>query len=134
MLFVNLGNHPVLVLSSETQTVKFGPTGREKLALVGEVSSNLSLPAYAGPLPTVETLPGEVKVIANIAIHYPGAKILHNLPQPQEGVIYVSSRMVVDAAKEVGRTDVVCPGPLAFAEPFEEGGRGTVVGCLGLVG
>jgi hypothetical protein len=132
-MFVNLSNHPINILPSDTQTMTFGSKDREKLALVGETYS-VTFPKHEGPLPKVDTLPGEVKVVDNIAIHYPGGKVLHNLPAPQEGVIYISSRQVVDAAKELGRTDVVCPGPLVFEKPFEEGGRGTILGCLGLMG
>jgi hypothetical protein len=132
-MFVNLSNHSIDILSSDTQTTTFGSKDREKLALVGEASS-VTFPKYEGSVPKVVYQSGVVKVINKIAVHYPGGKVVHNLPKPPEGVIYISSKQVVDAAKELGRTDVVCPGPLVFAEPFEEGGRGTVVGCLGLMG
>ena len=35
---------------------------------------------------------------------------IENLPEPEEGTIYIVSAMVLAAAKEKGRTDVVHPG------------------------
>lgn len=34
---------------------------------------------------------------------------IENLPEPEEGTIYIVSAMVLAAAKEKGRTDVVAP-------------------------
>ena len=49
---------------------------------------------------------------------------LKDLPEPQDGVMYIVSRIVLDAAK--GRTDLRAPGAL------KRGPDGQPVGCDGL--
>ena len=49
-----------------------------------------------------------------------------DLPEPEEGVIYVTSMLV--AARAEGRTDLVSPGRQIRNE------AGQVIGCLGLQG
>ena len=49
-----------------------------------------------------------------------------DLPEPVEGVTYVVSAMVARAAAELGRTDVVMPGPSIRDEYYR------VVACHGL--
>lgn len=41
---------------------------------------------------------------------------LVDLPEPKEGVIYIASLLVAQAAVKVGRRDVVSPGPLLRGE------------------
>ena len=48
---------------------------------------------------------------------------VENLPEPQEGTVYIVSRLVATAAN---RADVLCPGAAVRDE------QGRVIGCVGL--
>ena len=50
-----------------------------------------------------------------------------NLPEPEEGVIYIVSMKVARAAKELGRTDCVAPSKRVRDE------YGNRLGCLGFL-
>jgi hypothetical protein len=131
MPFINLSDHPTVVLDPNTP-VKTFDGGRSKYA-DDTPQIVLELPSYKGALPNVDALSGNTVVIDGVSIEYPDSTVINNLPEPKEGIIYISSEIVVNAAKTLGRTDVVYPGPLVFKEPFEKG-FGTIVGCLGLRG
>lgn len=64
----------------------------------------------------------EVDVVENFAITETRFGEVQGLPEPQEDVLFVVSRMVYDAAK---RHDLVCPGPLVRDTD------GKVIGCQG---
>lgn len=53
-----------------------------------------------------------------------------NLPAPKEGVIYIVSAMVLTAAKEMGRKDVVAP---ATGHPLCKRENGFIVSVPGFV-
>lgn len=51
---------------------------------------------------------------------------IQHLPEPEDGVVYVASRIVATAASEQGRTDVLCPDE-TVRDP-----EGRIVGCRSL--
>ena len=55
---------------------------------------------------------------------------IENLPEPEEGTIYIVSAMVLAAAKEKGRTDVVAP---ATGHPDCKRENGFIVSVPGFV-
>jgi hypothetical protein len=51
---------------------------------------------------------------------------IEGLPEPQEGVYYVVSRLVAAAAAKIGRVDCLAPGALVR----DKSNPGTILGCL----
>lgn len=70
------------------------------------------------PLDTVQNL--DVPVVRGVFGDIVG------LPEPTEGVVYVTSQIVAKAAKEKGRTDVYYP------EELVRDSEGRALGCLAL--
>lgn len=67
-----------------------------------------------------------VKTIAGVPVFHQIFGEIEGLPGKKEGVIYIVSRIVADAAKAVGRTDVLCP-----ASTIKDT-EGHIIGCKGL--
>lgn len=110
---VNLTPHVVRILSRYGQQVELPPA---------------SSPARCRQenLPVVRTFG---------SLRYKGLEIDHTvaefgeiagLPDPVEGTVYVVSAIVAEAAKKLGRQDVVMPGPAVRNQ------AGQVIACKGL--
>ena len=56
-----------------------------------------------------------------------GMEQIIDLPEPEEGTMFVASALVAQEAVNAGRVDVLCPGTLVRDD------KGVVVGCGGLV-
>lgn len=81
-----------------------------------------------------ETLPALVVTTGWGAANYhevpivvKGMEQIIDLPQPEDGVVYVASALVAKEAVNAGRVDVLCPGTLVRDD------KGVVIGCNGLV-
>lgn len=102
MEIINLTPHSINIMLGE-ESIILPPSG--KVARCKEVSQQVG--TLENKVPIVKKVFGEV----------------YDLPDPQEGVIYVVSALVAQAAK---RNDVLCPGdPVRDAE-------GKIVGCQSL--
>jgi hypothetical protein len=66
---------------------------------------------------------GEIDSIAVESVTYGE---IEGLPEPQEGVYYVVSRLVAAAAAKIGRVDCLAPGALVR----DKSNPGTILGCL----
>lgn len=65
-------------------------------------------------------------VVSVPKLQNPGAKLGDNFPQPQDGVMYFTSRPAAMAAWAEGRTDVCCPGTPVRNEVGQQ------IGCIGV--
>lgn len=67
-----------------------------------------------------------VKMIDGVPVYRQIFGDIEGLPGEKDGVIYIVSRIVADAAKSFGRTDVLCP-----ASTIKDA-DGHIIGCKGL--
>lgn len=103
MRIVNLTPHALCIHTGEV-VHRIEPSGTVARCL-NDIAEIGKVPGTDIPLTTEE--PGQVI----------------NIPPPQEGVVYVASRLV---AIEVDRRDVLAPGPLI------RNAQGQPIGCRGL--
>jgi hypothetical protein len=66
---------------------------------------------------------GEIDGIAIESVIYGE---IEGLPEPQEGVFYIVSGLVANAATKIGRVDCLAPGALVR----DKSNPGTILGCL----
>jgi hypothetical protein len=66
---------------------------------------------------------GEIDGIAIESVTYGE---IEGLPEPQEGVFYIVSGLVANAAAKIGRVDCLAPGALVR----DKSNPGTILGCL----
>lgn len=96
MKFVNLTPHALRIRRNKTNTAtEVDPTDRvlQPAAMPARISSKTVNMGDIDGVPLVKTELGEIE----------------NLPEPQEGVIYIASMLVVQKAASMGRTDVLGP-------------------------
>lgn len=105
--FLNLTPHPLNI---------FNETGALVLRL--DPAPNMRTPRVVQLDRTVGDLDG-------IPLYRSEFGTVSNLPPPQEGVVYIVSRMVRQAVPPT-RTDIVCPGGALRDE------RGNIIGARGL--
>lgn len=91
----------------------------------GEDGNLVTIPV-SGIVARLETLPAEMSVVAGIKIQKSAFGDLLDLPGKQDGVLFVGSMAVAQAAAKIGRADVVSPGMLI------RDATGQPVGCDGL--
>jgi hypothetical protein len=80
----------------------------------------------SGTVARVATSPEVVAEVDGVAITSTTFGEVYDLPEPQEGTIFVGSLLVAQAAVKAGRTDVLAPGAIIRDE------EGRPVGCDGL--
>jgi len=85
----------------------------------------LELPP-SGELARCATTDTVVATIDGVEIHAVELGDLQGLPDPQPGVHYVTSLIAAQAARRLGRDDVLVPGPAV------RDADGRIVGCHGL--
>jgi hypothetical protein len=117
MKIVNLTPHVLNIVCKRT-TLAIEPSG--KIARLKEKVLK-TLPPVIVTTGWGEANHHEIDVIAK------SMEQIIDLPQPEDGVIYVASALVAAEAANAGRVDVLCPGTLVRDD------KGVVVGCLGLV-
>lgn len=101
MQLINLTAHPIHIANEDGRIIRtIEPSG-----IVARVAVEQTIIGEVDGIPVVETRWGAVE----------------GLPEPQKDVVYVTSTIVLQAAKAAGRTDVVSPdtGPTAVRD--EEG-------------
>lgn len=99
---VNLTPHNLTIHNGEGESTTIAPSG-----IVARVAATKSQTGCIDGIPMFKTSFGEIQ----------------DLPETQEGVIYITSLLVAQAAK---RADVFSPGELLRDE------AGQPIGCLGL--
>lgn len=102
MKLINLTPHKLTVNNGEGEVTEIAPSG-----IVARVAATKNETGCIDGIPVFKTTFGEIQ----------------DLPEAQEGVIYVASLLVAQAAK---RADVFSPGELLRNE------QGQPIGCLGL--
>ena len=113
MQLVNLSKHPHVRLSSNTPYKEVSTVnGRTKKVFDGDNMEEWvveTLPAWEGPLPSLQMSEekAEVTLSNGMRVTYiEGQKLVNLPPEAKEGVMYIVPFAI---AKEVRRTDVVCP-------------------------
>lgn len=102
MNILNLTPHNLTIHNGEGESTTIAPSG-----IVARVAAEKENTGCIDGIPVFKTAFGEIQ----------------DLPEAQEGVIYVASLLVAQAAK---RADVFSPGELLRNE------QGQPIGCLGL--
>lgn len=106
--FVNCTPHAVNIKCEDGSTLTVNPSGNS--ARVAEIIKPVSIPGVEN-----------IKVVKTT---FDTSKI-YELPEPKEGVLYIVSRITLDALNGI-RNDLVSPGKLLRDE------NGNIVGCDGL--
>jgi len=89
MKIVNLTQHAIAVADENGNIIRtIEPSG-----MVARVAITQTVVGDVDGIPLVETVFGEVE----------------GLPDPEPGVVYITSTLVMQAARKAGRTDVVSP-------------------------
>jgi hypothetical protein len=121
MLFKNLTTHKVNIHTENGRIIEVSPSGEE-----ARVSIHRKVVDRLGPHSLDECPDAEVSGLCTCSIavgtDVPGEVV--GLPEPQEGVVYITSTLVRLAVP--GRKDVMSPGPLV------KDMEGNPIGCLGL--
>jgi hypothetical protein len=117
MKLVNLTAHVLNIVCKGT-TLSVEPSG--KIARLTEKVVE-TLPPIVSTTGWGEANRHEIEVVVK------AMEQIIDLPQPEDGVIYVASAHVAQEAVNAGRVDVLSPGTLV------RDGKGVVCGCNGLV-
>ncbi len=96
-MLVNVTQHPIVIKLDSGQDVVLQPSG-----INARVTAEQTVVAEVDGVPIVATRFSEIR----------------DLPEPKEGVFYVASTLVAQAAARIGRSDVVSPdtGPTAIRD------------------
>ena len=139
--FVALTSHPVVILDDDTPTKETEIRGRKSLVFDGKNPEDYILGTIEPsglPVPNVKILDGgtrefvvktngfEVTVIQSLGQE----KVIEDLPEPIDGVFYVTSSFTADVAVSQGRTDVLAPRQLVLI--LNEDGSTTILGTIKL--
>lgn len=138
---ISLNIHPTVILSPNTPVKEISTGGRVLYVFIGDdiedyivlklESTTLPVPRVGNTMPTQEVITTlvngkEVEISVNVSS---GTEV-SDLPDPQEGTIFISSYPTASAAK---RDDIWNPGPLVYKTFNEEKGQGDqILGALGL--
>lgn len=101
---VNLTPHILNIFRADGSEVKLVPEGLARVSSTRE----------------------HVRTVDGIAIYRTSFGEVEGLPEPQEGVFFITSLVVKQAARKLGRWDVLSPGDLIRDE------AGQPIGCDGL--
>lgn len=95
MKLVNVTQHEIVIRTGEDEYIVLPPSGQ-----VARLAVDQAVTGYVNGIPVAVTVFGN----------------LTGLPDPEDGVIYVASTMVAQAASYAGRDDVLSPdtGPTAI--------------------
>lgn len=102
MRFVNLTSHDIVIFLGDGTTCTVLPSG-----IVARTTMESEVVAIVNGVQITKDKYGEV----------------FDLPEPQDGVLYIASHIVCKAAH---RSDVICPGAKIFDKDKNE------IGCRGL--
>ena len=138
----SLNVHPTQILGLNTPVeIISNPAGRDVFVFKGENIEDyilIQFPKSEAPTPQVgSTEPQEETLVVQGGVQIPvqvssGTQI-SNLPEKEEGVVWVTSYPTAKAAAEIGRSDFVNAGPIVYKSYDPETGRGsTILGCLGV--
>ena len=140
---ISLNGHPTTILQPDCPVSNQSIKGRESLILGCSLEeaedyvvlrlpkTALAIPKVAPAAPPAEELVTVEGAAAPITVKVqPSAQGIENLPEPQEGVVYLTSYVTAKAAREAGRTDFWSSGPSVML--LSEDGSTTIFGCLGV--
>lgn len=144
MKIISLNGHPTTILRADCPVSNQSVGGREHLILACplEQAENyviLRLDQTTMPIPKVAPFapPEEELVEIEGAVEavtvkvQPSTQGIQYLPEPQEGVVYLTSYVTAKAARELGRKDFWSSGPsVMLLSP--DGKTTTIFGCLGV--
>ena len=138
----SLNAHATQILSTNTPVItNINPAGREVLVFDGDNISQFVLLELEGtslPVPKVDTTEPaqellEIEGGVQIPVQVSSGTVISNLPEVEEGIMFMTSYPTAKAAAELGRYDFVNAGPTVFADYDEVAGRGiNILGCLGV--
>ncbi len=114
MKLVNLTPHPITLRREDGTDVTIPPSGTVARC---QATPGRLVTADGVPVPVAEpTTLGDVE----------------NLPEPQDGVVYITSMLVAQKAASMGRTDVLSPGTGPADNPVRDE-QGRIVAVTRLV-
>lgn len=121
MTLVNATPHVITFLSREG----IEQDNSKKLFLAEAVEILREIPP-SGILPRVSMSNSPTGEIDGIAIESVTYGEIQGLPEPQEGVYYIVSGLVAQAASKIGRKDCLAPGALVR----DKNNPSVILGCL----
>lgn len=146
MKIISLNGHPTTILRSDCPVANTSTSvgGRDSLFLAcspeeAEQYVVLRLDPTTMPIPKVapasppkeELVEVEGAAEAVTVKVQPTSQGIENLPEPQEGVVYLTSYVTAKAARELGRTDFWSSGPSVMLLSLDSNTT-TIFGCLGV--
>lgn len=133
MKIVNLTPHDIVILNMTN--VIFSDKGMIADPSVVEVKVTIP-PAVDLPLPRVERTAQYIEMLhieelldANIPVSRGTGCVVTNLPEKEEGTVYLVSGIVLEAVKKLGRQDFLAPNELVRDKDHP----GVVLGALSLI-
>lgn len=137
---IALTSHDVNLLRSDTPVESVQVKGRAAVIFKGEALEDyilVRIPQSGMPVPQVKDVSASATETLNIKgaeveieVSSSGSKIIFDLPEPQEGVIYITSSLTANEAMSQGREDVYAPRQIVCV--LNNDGSTTIVGTLGL--
>lgn len=144
MKIISLNGHATTILRSDCPVVNQSVGGRDSLFLncsIEEAEEYVLLRLAKTTLPIPKVAPAALPAEELVEIEgatgpikvkvQPTGQGIENLPEPQEGVVYLTGYVTAKAARELGRTDFWSSGPsVMLLSP--DGNTTTIFGCLGV--
>ena len=142
MKFIALTSHSVTLLRPDTPTKEAVIRGRSSLVFDGEDSTpyiSEVIPASGLPVPSVVNEGGEPATFTletengtevTVIREGTGKEVIKDLPEPQDGVVYIASSFTSAAAVRQGRQDVFAPRTLVLS--LSKDGSTTILGTIEL--
>lgn len=137
---IALTSHPVVIFSGDLPTETVEIKGRPTVVVAPGIDSTDYLlgiiPASGLPVPQVGNVDATSTMLeieglsAPISISKSSGKKISDLPEAQEGVIYITSSFTASAAAETGRTDVYAPAQIVCT--LNPDGTTTILGTIEL--
>lgn len=137
---IALTAHPVVIFSSSLPTETIEIKGRPTTVVAPGVNSSEYLlgiiPASGMPVPQVGNVDATTTMLeieglsAPISISKSSGKEIKDLPEAQEGFIYITSSFTASAAAAIGRTDVYAPAQIVCT--LNPDGTTTILGTIEL--
>jgi hypothetical protein len=120
MTLINATPHSITLVSREGVEQD---NRRQFLAETVEILREIPPSGILARVSMVNFPAGEIDGIAIESVTYGE---IEGLPEPQEGVFYIVSGLVANAAAKIGRVDCLAPGALVR----DKSNPGTILGCL----
>lgn len=123
---INLTPHALVIRTANGTDLTLPSSGRVARASTIETPA---LPLLYNPASFWDRLGkpvSEETMLLEIKVSVTKFGAIEGLPEAEDGVVYVTSAIVASAARQLGRTDVLSPGPLI------RDAKGQPVGCNGL--